>query len=173
MLSVSCRTSESSRCRRSLWLIPSVIAYSPALLNGMNIVGSVAGGSGNLFVFLLQRKFRFATKVCSARWHHLRCLRLICTERCMLWSFHDPHSVSYTITTSSYSLMISNLWGAVGAGTMSIGFHKGKFAYPLILYCYTSLTPRMGVLACPGLEFPDGCLGVVSDRFPRRARSRS
>ena len=28
----------------------------------MNIVGSVAGGSGNLFVFLLQRKYRFATK---------------------------------------------------------------------------------------------------------------
>jgi hypothetical protein len=28
----------------------------------MNIVGSVAGGSGNMFVFLLQRKYRFATK---------------------------------------------------------------------------------------------------------------
>lgn len=40
----------------------SVIQYSPTLLNGMNIVGSVAGGSGNLFVFLLQRKYRFATK---------------------------------------------------------------------------------------------------------------
>jgi len=40
----------------------SVIKYSPTLLNAMNIVGSVAGGSGNLFVFLLQRKYRFATK---------------------------------------------------------------------------------------------------------------
>lgn len=28
----------------------------------MNIVGSVAGGSGNLLVFLIQRKYRFATK---------------------------------------------------------------------------------------------------------------
>lgn len=43
-------------------LTHSVIKYSPTLLNAMNIVGSVAGGSGNMFVFLLQRKYRFATK---------------------------------------------------------------------------------------------------------------
>jgi hypothetical protein len=40
----------------------SAISYSPTLLNGFNIVGSVCGGSGNLFIFLLQRKFRFSVK---------------------------------------------------------------------------------------------------------------
>jgi hypothetical protein len=40
----------------------SAINYSPTLLNGMNVVGSVCGGSGNLFIYLLQRKFRFSVK---------------------------------------------------------------------------------------------------------------
>lgn len=65
--SVSSKTSKSYlHCRwRAVgvtWLKNSVINYSPTILNAMNIVGSVAGGSGNLFVFLLQRKYRFATK---------------------------------------------------------------------------------------------------------------
>ncbi|KAK8850683.1 hypothetical protein IAR55_004603 [Kwoniella newhampshirensis] len=39
-----------------------VVNYSPTLLNAYNIVGSVCGGGGNLFVYLLQKKFRFSTK---------------------------------------------------------------------------------------------------------------
>jgi hypothetical protein len=40
----------------------SAISYSPTLLNGFNVVGSVCGGSGNLFIYLMQRKFRFSVK---------------------------------------------------------------------------------------------------------------
>lgn len=40
----------------------SAINYSPTLLNGMNVVGSVRGGSGNLFIYFLQRKYRFSVK---------------------------------------------------------------------------------------------------------------
>ena len=56
------RVSDPCLRSRSGKLTRSVIKYSPTLLNAMNIVGSVAGGSGNMFVFLLQRKYRFATK---------------------------------------------------------------------------------------------------------------
>jgi hypothetical protein len=60
---VFCKTSKSPLSPiGSSKLTHSVIKYSPTLLNAMNIVGSVAGGSGNMFVFLLQRKYRFATK---------------------------------------------------------------------------------------------------------------
>ncbi|ORY27919.1 putative autophagy protein [Naematelia encephala] len=39
-----------------------VVEYSPTMLNALNIVGSVCGGGGNLFVYLMQKRFRFSTK---------------------------------------------------------------------------------------------------------------
>ena len=48
--------------RRVLLTYHRVIDYSPVMLNAMSVVGNLCGGSGNLFVFLLQRKLRFSTK---------------------------------------------------------------------------------------------------------------
>ena len=39
-----------------------VINYSPLLLNAMSLTADLAGGSGTVFVLLLQKKFRFSVK---------------------------------------------------------------------------------------------------------------
>ena len=54
-------------CRTIKWAIVTVLIsqghqYSPVILNLMTVVGDFSGGSGNLFMFLLQRKFRFSNK---------------------------------------------------------------------------------------------------------------
>jgi hypothetical protein len=79
----------------------------------MNVVGSIAGGSGNLFVFLLQRKFRFSTKKGVLYGAAMTLLPLV------------PSS---TLTCVQHVTYIGrrNLWGAIGAGTQKIGFHSRK-----------------------------------------------
>jgi hypothetical protein len=168
----------------------SVIKYSPALLNGMNIVGSVAGGSGNLLVFLLQRKYRFATKVCFP-FLPLRCLSSDpLVERSLLRSVHDPSPVSILVHHARGTLTGSNLWGAIGAGTNVIGFHKGEpSSSSLPSFPDDLLTYRMGVLDGAGLEresqslreqgihgltviVPNGRLVVLPNRFFGRTRPR-
>lgn len=38
------------------------IHYSPLMLNAMSLVSDLGGGSGTVFMYLLQKKFRFSVK---------------------------------------------------------------------------------------------------------------
>lgn len=40
----------------------SVIHYNPLLLNAFNLVADLSGGSGTVFMLLLQKKYRFSVK---------------------------------------------------------------------------------------------------------------
>jgi hypothetical protein len=42
--------------------VSSVIEYNPLLLNAFNLVADLSGGSGTVFMLLLQRKYRFSVK---------------------------------------------------------------------------------------------------------------
>ncbi|ORX37517.1 putative autophagy protein [Kockovaella imperatae] len=39
-----------------------VMSFSPVMLNALSVIGNLLGGGGNLFMYLLQKRFRFATK---------------------------------------------------------------------------------------------------------------
>jgi MFS-type transporter involved in bile tolerance (Atg22 family) len=39
-----------------------VVHYSPVMINAFNLVADLSGGSGTLFILLLQKKFRFSVK---------------------------------------------------------------------------------------------------------------
>ena len=45
-----------------LKLMTRVMSFSPVMLNALSVIGNLLGGGGNLFLFLIQRKFRFSTK---------------------------------------------------------------------------------------------------------------
>lgn len=63
-LLVSCRTSKDhiQHCQARLLTVLSVIKYNPLLLNAFNLVADLSGGSGTVFMLLLQRKYRFSVK---------------------------------------------------------------------------------------------------------------
>ena len=88
-----------------------VIEYSALKLNAMSLVADLAGGSGTVFMLVLQKKFRFSVKA-------------------------------------------GVFYGACMPHTEFVG---GNWT---VHQCHR-LSPRLGNLACTGMELSNCCLGVT------------